>query len=438
MIDPLRSPLLTDLYQLTMLEAYFEHGLTRTAAFEFFVRRLPAERGFLMAAGLEQVLEYLEGLRFTADDLEWVRGSGYFKPGFADVLTGVRFTGEVFAVPEGTPVFPSEPLIRIVAPLPEAQLVETRIINILQYQTLIASKAARCVLAAPGKVLVEFGLRRAHGAEAGAFAARASYLAGFAGSSNVAAAAAYGFPAHGTMAHSFIQAHESEETAFEHFALTHREHNTLLIDTYDTEAGAAAVVRLARRLRPLGIAISAVRLDSGDLAEHARTVRAILDDGGAPDVRIFASGNLEERALAELVRGGAPIDGFGVGTQLATSADAPYLECAYKLTEYDGRPSHKRSEGKATLPGRKQVYRRYAADGTMAEDTLTLDTDTQPGEPLLACVMRQGRRTAPPEPLDTARTRAARELARLPSRLRALESSPAYPVLISPALSGLS
>lgn len=438
MIDPLRSALLTDLYQLTMLEAYFEHGLTRTAVFEFFVRRLPERRAFLVAAGLEQALDFLEHLRFTDEELAWVRECGFFKPAFADALAGLRFTGEVDAMPEGTVCFAEEPLLRVVAPLPEAQLVETRLINILQYQTMVASKAARAVLVAPGRQLVHFGLRRAHAAEAGLFAARASYLAGFTGTSNVAAGVLWGIPVFGTMAHAFVQAHEDEEAAFEHFVRTHPANTTLLIDTYDTEAAAAKVVRLARRLGKRGIGIRAVRLDSGDLGEHARRVRRILDEGGLPQTRIFTSGSLDEYAVRDLLARGAPIDGFGIGTHLDTSSDAPYLDCVYKLIEYDGRARRKRSEGKATWPGRKQVYRRYDPGGEMAGDALTVEGDEQAGEPLIRPVMRAGRRLAPAEPLAALRERAARELARLPAPLRALETSPPYPVIVAPALQALA
>ncbi|MEW6320328.1 MAG: nicotinate phosphoribosyltransferase [Acidobacteriota bacterium] len=438
MHDPAPGALLTDLYQLTMLDAYFEHGLTRTAVFEFFVRRLPDARGFLVAAGLEQALDYLETLRFTDDELDWIRASGHFSPGFADRLAALRFTGDVDALPEGTVCFANEPLLRIVAPLPEAQLVETRLINLLQFQTMIASKAARSVLAANGRQLVEFGLRRAHGAEAGLFAARASYLAGFAGTSNVAAAARYGMPAFGTMAHAFVQAHDDEEQAFEHFAVTHPDNNTLLIDTYDTEAAARKVVSLAGRLRARGITIRAVRLDSGNLLDHAVRVRRILDDGGLRETRIFSSGNLDEYVLRDLVREGAPIDGFGIGTSLDTSADAPYLECVYKLMEYDGRARRKRSEGKATWPGRKQVFRRYGPSGEMAGDVLTVDGDAQEGEALLVPVMRGGRRLAPRESLHAIRARAVRQLGDLPAHLQALETEPAYLVRVAPALVSLT
>jgi nicotinate phosphoribosyltransferase len=437
-MSPVTSVLLTDLYQLTMLQAYYEHGLTGQAVFEFFVRRLPRGRGFLMAAGLEDALVFLEHLRFTDEELEWVRNCGRFSRDFADHLEKLRFTGDVHAMREGTVFFAGEPILRVTAPLPEAQLVETRLINILNFSSLVASKAARCVLAAPGKLLVDFGLRRAHGAEAGLMAARAAYLAGFAGSSNVLAETRYGIPSFGTMAHSFIEAHDSEEGAFEHFARSHPRNVTLLIDTYDTEEGARKVVRIAPRLKDLGITIRAVRLDSGDLAAHARAVRAILDEGGLKEVGIFSSGSLDEYRLRALLASGAPIDGFGVGTHLTTSNDVPYLDCAYKLMEYAGTPRRKRSEGKATLPGRKQVYRRYDANGVMAGDVLTVEGDAQPGTPLIEPVMRAGRRLAPPEALEVARRRAAESLERLPAPLRALAEEPPYSVSVASTLHELA
>jgi len=439
MINPLSSPLLTDLYQLTMLQAYFEQGMNETAVFEFFVRRLPPNRGFLLAAGLEQALAFLENLRFTEEELDWVRKSGRFDKNFPDELARLRFTGDVHAMPEGTVFFANEPILRVTAPIPQAQLVESRLINILHYQTLVASKAARCVLVAPDKLLVDFGLRRAHGAEAGMFAARASHLAGFSGTSNVLAGAEYGIPAYGTMAHSFVQAHASEEQAFERFARAQPENVTLLIDTYDTEAAAQKVVRLAPRLARQGVTIKAVRLDSGDLAAHARNVRRILDDGGLREVRIFSSGNLDEYIVRDLLARGAPIDGFGVGTHMGTSNDAPYLDCAYKLEEYAGSARRKRSEGKATWPGRKQVFREHDASGVMTGDVLTVESDRRAGAGLIRQVMRGGRRLAAPETLADIRRRAAQELARLPAHLRALsEDEPPYPVAVAPALERLA
>ena len=439
--EPAASALLTDLYQLTMLQAYAANRMEAPAVFEFFVRSLPPYRRFLVAAGLEQALDYLETLRVQPEELAWLAKDSRFSRQFLRYLEGLRFTGEVHAMPEGTVFFPNEPILRVTAPLPQAQLVESRLINLLQFQTLIASKAARSVLAAPGTLLVDFGMRRAHGAEAALLAARASYLAGFSGTSNVLAARAFGIPLYGTVAHAFIEAHDDEGDAFVRFATSQQGPVTFLLDTYDTEAAAKTLAALAPRLKAEGVAIKAVRLDSGDLAAHAKAVRRILDAGGLREVQIFASGGLDEEALQALLAAGAPIDGFGVGTRLGVSADAPYLDCAYKLQEYAGRPSLKRSEGKATLPGRKQVYRTSGAGGRMARDTLTLEEDPQEGEALLVPVMRGGRRLDAPVPLDAIRARVRRELARLPDGLRRLSREPQdapYPVHISPALNALA
>jgi len=432
------SILLTDLYELTMLQAYFEQRMNGTAVFEFFVRKLPAQRNFLLAAGLDQVLDYLDGLRFTDDDLAWLRGSGRFSAAFVDSLADLRFTGDVDAMPEGTPFFADEPILRITAPLREAQLVESRVMNLLHYETLVATKAVRSVLAAPDRLLVDFGLRRAHGAEAGLLSARASYLAGFAGTATVEAGRRFGVPVFGTMAHSYIEAHADEATAFEHYAQSQPDNAVLLIDTYDTERAAGKVVALAPRLAARGIRIKGVRIDSGDLGEHARRVRAILDAGGLAGVTIFASGNLDEHRLRDLVAQHAPIDGFGVGTRMNTSADAPFLDCAYKLQEYAGRARRKRSEGKATWPGRKQVHRTRDARGMAAGDVLTLAGDAAPGTPLLAPVLRAARAVAPRVPLAAARAHAKTEVARLAERLRSLDDAQPYPVEIAPALRSLA
>jgi len=303
------SSLLTDLYQLNMFQAYLDHGETKTAVFEFFVRTCPPRRRFLLAAGLEQALQHLETMRFTADEIEWLRQSGRFSAAMLERLAALRFTGDVHAMPEGTAFFENEPILRVTAPLPQAQLAETRLMNILHFQSLIAAKAARVVLAARGRLLVDFGLRRAHGAEAGLFAARASYIAGFAGTATVLAERLYGIPAFGTMAHSFIEAFDSESAAFEAFAMSRPQNLTLLIDTYDTEAAARKVVALAPKLRRHGIVIRNVRLDSGDLVALSRSVRRILDEGGLPEVKIFASGGLDEDSIGMMMAAGAPIDG---------------------------------------------------------------------------------------------------------------------------------
>ncbi|MHB8909611.1 MAG: nicotinate phosphoribosyltransferase [Syntrophales bacterium] len=434
MIDPLSSPLLTDLYQFTMLQGYLERGMDETAVFEFTVRRLPEERAFLVSAGLESVIGFLEQLKFSAEELAYLETCGRFSRRLIDYLATMRFTGDIHAMAEGTIFFQDEPVIRITAPLCQAQFIETRVINLLQQQILFASKAARCILAAGGRAqLVDFGVRRAHGAEAGLTAARSSYLAGFTGTSTVLAETFYGIPLFGTMAHSFIEAHADERGAFLDFAVANPENVTLLIDTYDTLRGARRAVETAHELKGRGIAVKAVRLDSGDILTLSREVRKILDDGGFPGIRIFASGNLDEHAIEELLARGAPIDGFGVGTKLDTSDDAPYLECAYKLTEYAGRARMKRSAGKVTWPGRKQVLRRYE-QGVMAEDLLAVDGEEGEGTPLIGQVMAAGRRIAPPGKLPELAAAAAGQLITLPAYLRKLRADRPYPVRISPAI----
>jgi nicotinate phosphoribosyltransferase len=434
----LTSPLTTDLYELNMVQAYLDRGEDKEAVFEFFVRRLPERRNFLVAAGLEDALAFLETLRFSAHEIDWLKSTGRFRSNLLDYLARLRFTGDVHAIPEGTICFPHEPLMRVTAPLPIAQLVETRLINILHFQTMIASKAARMVLAAPGKILSDFGLRTAHGAEAGLFSARASYIAGFFGAANVLAGERYGIPIVGTMAHSFVQVHDDEMTAFENFARSRPDGVILLIDTYDTEAGARKVVQLAPKLKADGIAIRGVRIDSGDLAAMARKVRAILDAGGLNDVIILVSGGINEDVLQTMTSTKAPIDGYGIGVNLDASIDAPSLDCAYKLQEYAGRPRRKLSEGKVTWPGRKQIWRRFGDDGRMSGDTLSLENDSHKGDLLVVPVMRAGKRIAPAPKLSQIREHAARELARLPEPLRRLEKSDDYPVRFSEKLKELA
>jgi nicotinate phosphoribosyltransferase len=429
------SPLLTDLYQLTMLQSYWQHRMDKVAAFELFVRRLPAERAFLVAAGLEQALDFIEQARFTDDELAWIDGCGKFAPGFADWLRGLRFTGEVWAMPEGTVFFPSEPVLRVVAPIAQAQWLETRILNLVHFETVVASKAVRSVLAAKGHALIDFGLRRAHGAEAGALAARAAYLAGFAGTATAYAAPRFGIPVFGTMAHSFVQAHDSETQAFADFAESFPDNAVLLIDTYDTVAAARKVAVLAPQLAQRGIRIRGVRLDSGDLDALSREVRRVLDAAGLRDCAIFASGNLDEHRVRALVDAGAPIASFGIGTSLTTSSDAPCLDAVYKLQEYDGVARRKRSGGKATWPGRKQVWRRSNADRTFAGDSVRLVGEQGIGTPLLDCVMRDGRRVAPSPTLSRARAHCHAQLEALQAHLKSLDPPwPRYPVSISPAV----
>lgn len=432
------SPLTTDLYELNMVQAYLDRAEDKEAVFEFFVRRLPVRRGFLLAAGLADALDYLATLQFSAAEIDWLKSTGRFRNNLLDYLASFRFTGDVHAIPEGSVCFANEPLLRVTAPLPQAQLVETRLINILNFQTLIASKAARMVLAAPGKTLADFGLRTAHGAEAGLYSARASYIAGFAGAANVEAGERYSIPIVGTMAHSFVQVHADELQAFEHFARSRPDGVILLIDTYDIEAGARKVIELAPKLKADGISIRGVRLDSGDLAAGARKVRRILDDGGLRDLIILASGGIDEDVLLGMMKDGAPIDGFGIGVSLATSIDAPAFDCAYKLQEYAGKPKRKLSEGKVTWPGRKQVWRSYGTDGRMSGDTLTIEGDRQAGEALIVQVMRSGKRIMPSPTLAQIRERAVADLARLPEPLRRLESGHDYPVSVADALVALA
>ncbi|MGN6460665.1 MAG: nicotinate phosphoribosyltransferase [Pseudolabrys sp.] len=428
MIDPSTSPLLTDLYQLNMVQAYLDRGETGEAVFEFFPRRLPARRGFLLAAGLETALDFIETLRFSPEEIAWLEKTGRFRPNLIDFLATYRFTGDVHAIPEGTAVFGEEPMLRVTAPLPQAQLLESRLVNILHYQTVVASKGARMVLAAPGKLLLDFGMRSAHGAEAGLLAARASYIAGFAGTATVLAGMQFGIPIAGTMAHSYILAHDDEAQAFEDYARVRPDNVTLLIDSYDTLAGARKVVTLARKLAADGIVVRGVRIDSGDLIALSKEVRRILDDGGLRDVQIFVSGGIEEDALVAMAKAGAPIGGFGIGTNLTVSSDAPTIDCAYKLQEYAGVARRKRSTGKETWPGRKQVWRSFGGDGRMAGDVLSVDGDTQDGVPLVEPVIKAGQRIAPPPSLETIRQRAAATLAALPDPLRQLDPDFHYPV----------
>lgn len=432
----LSSPLLTDLYQLTMLQGYFDRDMNEEAVFEFFVRRLPAQRNFLVAAGLEQALEFLETLRFRSEDIAALEATALFSNEFLHWLQDFRFTGTVEAMPEGTIFFENEPALRVVAPLPQAQLVESRLINLVHFQTLVASKAARCVLAADGRPLIDFGMRRAHGSEAAILAARASYLAGFSGTSNVLSNPLFRIPIFGTMAHSFIEAHDSEVEAFENFTHSHRGKIVLLIDTYDTENGARRVTELARRLED--VSIHSVRLDSGDLLTLSRKVRRILDDAGFAEIGIFASGSLDEHRIARLVNEAAPIDGFGVGTSLDVSADCAALDCVYKIQEYDGKPRRKSSPGKATWPGRKQVFRVVDSSGQLLYDAVTLASEHASGEPLLHPVMRDGARIHSPWGLNDARERTHRALDRLPAALRALEVKASYDVRISESLQRLA
>jgi len=433
-ISPAFSPaLLTDLYELTMLQAYFVERMSDTAVFSLFVRRLPPQRNFLLACGLDDVLSYLEQLRFDQPALEYLESLGRFSRPFLRSLEQFRFTGDVYAVPEGTPVFADEPLLEIEAPIAEAQFVETFVMNQIHLQTLLASKAARVVEAARGRQVVDFGMRRIHGIDAAMKAARAFHIAGVHGTSNVAAGQAYGLSVSGTQAHSYIQAHDAEADAFRAFARLYPD-TVLLVDTYDTLEGVRQVVELARELRD-AFRVRAIRLDSGDLLALASGARRLLDDAGLHSVRIFASGSLNEEQIDRLLSAGAPIDAFGVGTDMGVSRDAPSLDIVYKLVEYAGHGRLKLSPGKSLLPGRKQIF-RVERDGTADHDILGRRDDAVAGRPLLEQVMVNGRRCrTAPITLDEARAHASGEIGRLPARVRALlPSDPPYRVDLSPAL----
>lgn len=423
----------TDLYEVTMAMSYLREGMTAPATFSLLVRTMPAARGFLVSAGLEPALDLLARYRLGPAQAEAFAAALHRPRRDLEPLVGLEFAGEVRAVPEGRVVLAGEPLVEVTAELPQAQLVETHLLNQVSHQTAVASKAARCVLAAAGRPVVDFSLRRTHGIEAGCQAARVGALVGFAGTSNVAAATRYGLPAVGTMAHSYIEAFPDEERAFRAFARTHPGPVTLLVDTYDTAAGVATAARVLRDLdRGPGCA---VRLDSGDLAAEAVRARRILDDAGLPEVRVLASGGLDEFAVDDLVRRGAPVDAFAVGTRVGVSDDAPYLDSAYKLVGYDGRPVMKLSSAKVTAPAAKQVYRLPGFD-----DVIALREEPAPpgGRPLLETVMRDGRRTGPPATPGLALERFRADLAELPEAARAIRDPVAPRARVSERLAALT
>jgi len=429
------APMLTDFYELTMLQSYFEHGMNDTAVFDLFVRRLPPTRNYLVACGLEDVLHYLETFSFPPEHLSYLRGLKRLSNDFIDYLAGLHFTGDVYAVAEGTVVFADEPLLQVIAPLPEAQIVETFVMNQLHLQSLAASKASRVVTAARGRPAIDYGLRRIHGTDAGLKAARAFYIAGIDATSNVLAGEIYGIPVSGTMAHSFVQAHDSEYEAFRDFVETFPE-SALLVDTYDTLEGVRKVIRLYRELGS-AFRVTAIRLDSGDLATLAKESRRLLDQAGLTNVKIVASSSIDEYLLEELLASGAPIDGFGVGTHMGTSADSPFLDTAYKLVEYAGTPRMKLSAAKTTLPGRKQVFRQLA-DGTAIGDVIACFGEDLPGLQLLKPVMIAGRRTGSTPSLNDSRSHCRENISQLsPSLLTTKTADPPYKVEVSSRLLAL-
>ncbi len=437
-----RDGLRTDLYQLTMMAAMHAAGVDHEATFELHTRRLAPARGYWVACGLEQALDYLEGLRFDAAQVDWLREHPAFRAvpaSFFDLLRDFRFTGEVWALPEGTPVFPQEPLLRVTAPAIQAQLVETYLLSLVNFQTLVASKAARVHRACRGKAFIDFGTRRAHGPEAGELVARASYIAGAKGTANVEASYRLGVPAYGTFAHSWVMMWDDEDEAFRRYARVFPESTTLLIDTYDTVAAARRIVAEALPCR-------AVRIDSGDLAGLAREVKRVFVEGGRGDIQVVLSGDLNEEKIDAMERAGSAADVYGVGTEMAVSKDVPSLGGVYKVVETtapgggDTRHPVKLSSAKQTWPGKKQVWRRVD-DGRAAGDVIALDGEPAPGasfEPLLEQVMRGGRRARPAPALADVRARCLERVGQLPEGVLAIHDPAPYPVTMSPGLLALA
>jgi len=431
--------LFTDLYELTMSQAFMRQGMSATATFSLFTRTYPTNRAYFVSAGLEDVLDYLSNLNFSDRAIDYLKATSIFSDEFLQFLSGVRFTGSVRAIPEGRLYFTDEPAVEVTAPLIEAQLAETFIINQVNLQSMLATKAARCVWAAQGRGIADFASRRTQGTDAALKMARASYIAGFSSTSNVLAASLYGMPPAGTMAHSFISSFPSELQAFRAYAESFPDRTILLLDTYDTIAGTWNAVQVAKEMEANGKRLMAVRLDSGDFDELSRQVRKILDDSGLDQVKILASGGLDEYELETLVGNGAPIDLFGVGTKAGVSADAPWSDMAYKLVCFDSRPVMKLSPDKVSLPGAKQVFRTKDANGMFAKDIIALhDEDLPGGLPLLEEVMRDGKRTGPPSTLDEVRSRFVEDFAALDGRFKVLNNPPRFPVTISGKLEKLT
>jgi nicotinate phosphoribosyltransferase len=430
--------LLTDLYQLTMAQSYFQSQRLAPATFSLFIRSYPPNRSYFVAAGLQDVLEFLERFKIDAAGIDYLHSRRMFTDDFLDYLKGLEFTGEIWAIPEGRLFFKDEPLLEVTAPIMEAQIVETFIINQINLQSLIATKAARCVHAADARAVVDFALRRTHGADAGMKVARSSYLAGFAGTSNVKAGQKYGIPIVGTMAHSFISSFEHEIDAFRAFVASFPHHSILLIDTYDTLAGARKAVAIAKEMAARGERLQGVRIDSGDLGKLAIEVRKIFDEAGMKYVKIIGSGGLDEFDLAEFSAAKIPYDSYGVGTKMGVSADAPWFDIAYKLVEYNERSVLKLSTGKVSWPGRKQVLRFHDQQGRLHKDVIALREENFSGaEPLLQRVMARGKAVVPRATLEAIRASLMDEFKKLPDPVKAIRNPASYPVEISPRLAEL-
>ena len=429
--------LLTDLYQLTMAQAYFREQRIGHATFSLFIRSYPPDRGYFVSSGLRDVLDYLENFSFEPQALDYLAAQKLFSDDFLHYLADLRFSGAIWAIPEGRIFFEDEPIVEITAPIIQAQIIETFVINQIHLQTLIATKAARCVHAADRRAVFDFALRRTHGTDAGMKVARASYLAGFAGTSNVLAGSLYGIPIVGTMAHSFVMSFDNELDAFRAYAASFPSNTILLIDTYDTLAGARNAVVVANELARQGNKLAGVRIDSGDLAAQARAVRKVFDDANLPEVKIIGSGGLDEFDLARFAELNAPIDSYGVGTKMGTSGDAPWSDISYKLVEFEGRSVLKLSAGKESWPGKKQVFRVRAADGGLERDVIGLRDEKPAGEALLTEVMRDGKVCRPQPTLIESRELFASEFAALPQGVKAIRSPERHPVEFSPKLTAL-
>jgi nicotinate phosphoribosyltransferase len=435
---PLSREIMTDLYELTMAASYFEQEMFAPATFSLMVREYPPKRSYLVCAGLDPLLDYLESFHFRPDDLEYLEQTSLFPDKFLQFLETLRFTGEVRAIPEGRLAFCDEPLVEITAPVMQAQLVETFVINSINLPTLVATKASRCHYAAGERQLVDFSLRRTHGMHAGLMVARSSFIGGFIGTSNVQAGKIYGLPIHGTMAHSYVESFDREIESFRAFAKSFPDNTVLLIDTYDTLAGARKAVIVAGEMRQAEQSLRAVRLDSGDMVQLSKEVRKIFDDSGFPEVRIFASGGFDEFKIRKILTSGAIIDAFGVGTKMGVSADAPYLNMAYKMVMYNGRPVMKLSSGKVSLAGPKQVFRQRDKKGFFKGDLIgLLEEEVADSESLLETVMKDGKRLFPPQPLPNIQEVFRDEFSKLPETYKDLEGNPSYPVKITPRLQAL-
>ncbi len=427
----------TDFYEITMSAVYHARGMNQHATFSLFAHDLPPQRGYMVAAGLEAALDYLEGFHFSEEDIAYLRSLGRFQEDFLQHLAGLRFTGEVWALPEGTVCFAEEPILEVTAPIMEAQMVETHLIQTINLHTTLASKAARCITAAQGRPCVDFSLRRCQGRDAGFAAARSSALVGFVGTSNVEAARRLGTMPVGTMAHSFVEAFGDELQAFRAFGQTFPDHTVTLVDTYNDEVGLRHSVTVAQELLEQGHKLVGIRLDSGDLVALSQQARRILDQAGLDEVKVVVSGSLDEHRIAEILAAGAKVDMLAVGTKMGSAADAPYLDLAYKLVAYQGRPTLKLSSGKESLVMPKQIWRRLGPDGKIASDLLGLREETAEGRPLLKQVMKDGRRVASPSSWQEAQAVFQAELATLPEPCLALDRPGRVPVEVSPALRDL-